>query len=119
MHLLATRGQTIGKKILGLRIIKADGENPGFVGAFLLRTAVPLLLYAMPLMFYAVSWRSGPDSLVMITWLGVVFFLIDILFIYGEEQRCLHDRMAGTIVVKNAAGKRRPTRVNEAFDDLE
>ena len=36
---------------------------------------------------------------------GGLFALVDVLFIFGERRRCLHDHLAGTIVVDaDAAG---------------
>jgi uncharacterized RDD family membrane protein YckC len=86
IYLLTTRGQSIGKIVLGIRIIKQDGGSPGFVRAALLRWIVPGLIGAIP-------------------YLGLIVSLVDVLFIFGPEQRCLHDLIAGTIVVKGAARK--------------
>jgi uncharacterized RDD family membrane protein YckC/predicted RNA-binding Zn-ribbon protein involved in translation (DUF1610 family) len=80
--LLSTQGQTMGKKAVGVRIQKMeDGSNPGFVGAVFLRGIVPGLIGAIP-------------------YLGALFGLVDIFCIFGEERRCIHDQIAGTIVVE-------------------
>jgi uncharacterized RDD family membrane protein YckC len=80
--LLTWMGQTIGKRALGVRIVRfRDGGNPGFVRAVLLRSVVPGLIAGL-------------------TCLGNVFVLIDILNILGEERRCLHDYLAATKVVE-------------------
>jgi len=80
--LLAREGQTLGKKIVGVRVVRqADGGGAGFVGTWLLRAFVPGLLAAIPL-------------------LGDPFMLVNVLFIFGEERRCLHDLIAGTKVVR-------------------
>ncbi len=76
IYLLATKGQTIGKKWMKIRIVKLDGSNPGFVGAVLMRAFVNGLLGIVP--FYG---------------------LVDILFIFNDDRRCLHDKIAGTRVV--------------------
>jgi hypothetical protein len=31
---------------------------------------------------------------------GPIFRIVDILFIFREDQRCIHDLMAGTTVIK-------------------
>lgn len=83
--LLTTRGQTVGKKLMGIRIVKlADGSNPGFVTAVLLRAVVPGILGAIP-------------------YLGLLFSLVDACFIFRDDRRCIHDHIAGTIVVKASA----------------
>jgi uncharacterized RDD family membrane protein YckC len=74
---LARDGQTLGKKALKIRIVRYDdGGNPGFVKAVLLRAFVNGLLGIIPL-----------------------YGLVDILFIFGADQRCIHDLIAGTKVV--------------------
>ena len=66
-----------------VRIVRADdGGNPGFLGAVVLRNMVRHVLIAVPV-------------------LGGLFALADILAIFGEERRCLHDRIAGTKVVES------------------
>jgi len=82
IYLLVTRGQTVGKKLLGIKIVTFDTEtNPGFVKVFLLRILVNGLLGAVPV-------------------IGVFYSLADILFIFREDRRCIHDLIAGTKVVK-------------------
>lgn len=80
--LLATRGQTIAKKWLGIRIVTfPEGANPGGVKTILLRLLVNGLIGAVPL-------------------LGPIYSLVDICFIFREDRRCIHDLIAGTQVVK-------------------
>jgi uncharacterized RDD family membrane protein YckC len=80
--LLTWKGQTIGKRVLGVRIVRfTDGGNPGFLRAVLLRSVLPLLFAS-------------------VTCLGRFFALIHILNILGEERRCLHDYLAGTKVIE-------------------
>ena len=81
IYLLTTRGQTVGKKLLNIKIVTfEDGSNPGFVKVFLLRILVNGLIGAVPL-------------------LGAAYSLADILFIFRDDQRCIHDLLAGTTVV--------------------
>lgn len=73
-------GQTFGKKVLGIKIVRTDGSRAGLGRIFLLRMFVPGLAGAVP-------------------FIGPLFSLADPLFIFGEERRCLHDMIADTIVV--------------------
>lgn len=73
-------GQTFGKKLLGIRIVRNDGSRAGLGRIFWLRYFVPGLCGNVPI-------------------LGAIFAIADPLFIFGEEKRCLHDLMADTIVV--------------------
>jgi uncharacterized RDD family membrane protein YckC len=70
-------GQTIGKKLLGIKVVRSDGSPISLGRIFWLRNVVNTLISVFP--FYA---------------------LVDILFIFGESRQCLHDKLADTIVVK-------------------
>lgn len=75
--MLSQRGQTLGKIIMKLKIVKlSTGENGGFVTNVLLRFVVNALLTLVPL-----------------------YGLIDNLSIFREGSRCIHDQIAGTVVV--------------------
>lgn len=79
--LLSQSGQTIGKRIVGVRVVLyGDGGPVGFGRAVGLRIWVNGLIGAVP-------------------YVGMVYSLFDILFIFGEERRCIHDLIAGTKVV--------------------
>jgi len=78
---LVKHGQSLGKKALGIKIVKIDNEQvPGFATIFLLRSLIPNIISSVP---YA----------------GPVFWLIDILFIFRDDRRCMHDLIAQTKVV--------------------
>ena len=75
---LAKDGQTIGKKLVGIKIVLAStGQNGGFVPNVLLRAWLNALLNIVPM-----------------------YGLIDILFIFRSDRRCIHDLIAGTAVVR-------------------
>ena len=76
--LLSSHGQTIGKRLMGLRIVRADtGRNGGLVTNVLL--------------------RAGVNGLLGLT---IVYFIVDSLFLLFRNRLCLHDYIAGTKVVK-------------------
>jgi uncharacterized RDD family membrane protein YckC len=81
---LSTTGQTLGKRWMGVRVVRVDGQPIGFGSAVVLRVWLPTLLQAVPL-------------------LGPLFGLVDVLWIFGQERRCVHDLMAGTRVVDASA----------------
>lgn len=78
--LLYRHGQTVGKRLVGIKIVRTDGSRAGLRRIVLLRSLVPGLIGVIPL-------------------LGPLFSLADPLFIFGDEKRCLHDHLADTIVV--------------------
>ncbi len=78
IHLLLNRGQTIGKFAVQSRIVQVDGSRAGFMRIILLRGLLNgLLVLAFP-----------------------VYLVIDALFIHRADRRCVHDFLAGTIVVQ-------------------
>ncbi|QYM79205.1 RDD family protein [Horticoccus luteus] len=80
--LLSRRGQSLGKLLLGIRIVRyRDSAPTGFTHAALLRWILPGLLGMIP-------------------FLGSFFSIIDVLFIFGPQKRCLHDLIADTKVVR-------------------
>jgi uncharacterized RDD family membrane protein YckC len=82
IYLVSTRGQTLGKRFFGIRIVRAsDGSNPGFARAWLLRALVPGIIGLLPM-------------------IGSVFTIVNYCFIFRADRRCLHDLLADTRVVK-------------------
>jgi uncharacterized RDD family membrane protein YckC len=79
-YLTATTGQSLGKKWLKIRIIKTDGSPVNFVSGVILR-----------------EWITAAIGL--IPCVGPLVNLVGILMIFGQNQRCLHDHIAGTKVI--------------------
>ena len=80
--LLSTDGQTVGKKVLRIRVVRVDTErNGGFV------TNVVV--------------RAGVNGLLSLTG---VYFVVDAAFIFFRNRLCLHDYVAGTKVVRDRSG---------------
>ena len=77
---LAKSGQTWGKKLLKLKIVDLKGAKPD-----LLRL---------------LGYRYGSTQLItLIPMIGTLYALVDVLFIFRDDRRCLHDLIAGTRVV--------------------
>jgi uncharacterized RDD family membrane protein YckC len=70
-------GQSIAKKMLQIKVVRADGSRVSLSRLIWLRNAVMWVLNLIPL-----------------------FGVVDALFIFGESRQCLHDKIADTIVVK-------------------
>jgi uncharacterized RDD family membrane protein YckC len=79
--LLQRNGQTIGKKMLGIRIVRSDGSRATLGRIFWLRGFVNGLFYYIP-------------------FVGRLYALVDSLAIFGSARRCVHDYVADTIVVR-------------------
>lgn len=79
--LLVTNGQTLGKRSANIKIVALD-DSPATVKGHLLK-------------------RYGFSTIIQnIPVVGPFIAIINILFIFGKQKRCLHDLVAGTKVVK-------------------
>ncbi|MGX5201054.1 RDD family protein [Aliikangiella sp. IMCC44632] len=76
---LVRDGQTLGKKLLGIKITDMQGN---------LATKNHLIKR------YAVYFLPGQIPVV-----GQFFSIVNILFIFGKEKRCIHDLAGGTQVI--------------------
>lgn len=88
-RMIATRGQSLGKSLLGIKIVNGSGQPPGFFCGVLVRNGFPWLLSVIPIFVF-----SGIPAMLV-----VVLSWANILLICLEPPRCLHDRIAGTFVV--------------------
>jgi uncharacterized RDD family membrane protein YckC len=74
---MGRNGQSIAKKLLNIKVVRADG-SPASLGRLIwLRNVVNGLISIVPL-----------------------YGMIDALFIFGESHQCLHDKIADTVVLK-------------------
>jgi uncharacterized RDD family membrane protein YckC len=83
-YLVYRHGQSIGKRVGQIRIVDLQGNQASFLRIVGLRNA-PLFVLVV---------------LAGLVGLSSVVFLVDALVIFGSEERCLHDYIAGTRVVK-------------------
>jgi uncharacterized RDD family membrane protein YckC len=79
--LVHRNGQTIGKKLLGIKDVRTDGSRATLARIFWLRCFVNTLLTMIPVV-------------------GRLYSLVDLLMIFGPAKRCCHDYIADTIVVR-------------------
>jgi uncharacterized RDD family membrane protein YckC len=79
--LVHRNGQTIGKKLLNIKVVRKDGSRASLGRIFWLRNFVNALPSGIPVV-------------------GGFYFFIDSLFIFSESNQCVHDKIADTIVVK-------------------
>jgi uncharacterized RDD family membrane protein YckC len=75
--LVARNGQTIGKRLLEIKVVRSDGSPASLGRIFWLRNVVNGLIGVIP--FYG---------------------LVDVLLIFGARRQCIHDLIADTLVVK-------------------
>ena len=80
-YLLHTQGQTIGKKLLKIRIVSLDDKLLGIGQLYFVRYLTFSLIAQIPI-------------------IGALIGIVNVLFIFGQDRRCLHDRLAGTKVIE-------------------
>jgi len=84
IYFISTTGQSLGKRIIGIRIVRTDGSAAGFVHGWLMRTCLVRVLdfFLLPTVV-----------------LGLAFWTVSICMLGTEYRQMLHDRIAGTRVV--------------------
>jgi uncharacterized RDD family membrane protein YckC len=80
IYFVHRNGQTIAKRMLGIKVVRSDGSRASLARIFWLRNVVNALPSGFPI-------------------LGNFYFLVDSLLIFGDKQQCVHDMIADTIVV--------------------
>ena len=80
-YFLKKNGQTLGKKIVGIRISDLENNVPSF-GKVLLLRYLPI------------------SAVTLIPFAGQFLPLVDVLFIFRSDRRCVHDLIAGTKVIR-------------------
>ena len=81
LYWLHLYSQTIGKRALGIKIVRTDGSRADLGRIVGMRWLPVSLLGAIPL-------------------IGPIISLVDPLMIFREDRRCMHDLIADTVVVK-------------------
>ncbi len=75
---------TIGKKALKIKMVRKDGSDAGLARLIFMRGLPQWIVSALGNVVPLVGLLS----------------LVDVLFIFGNSRRCVHDYIADTIVVK-------------------
>lgn len=90
--LLATRGQTAGKLLMGIRIEDRDTSSLIPFSRQVLLRDLPILLPAhlFPVVTFGTEFAD----------FEILIYVLDGLFIFTASRRCLHDRIANTKVVQ-------------------
>jgi uncharacterized RDD family membrane protein YckC len=80
--LLHRYGQTIAKRMFKIKIVRTDGS----------RCSLPHVIFVRALPIFMLG---------LVPLVGPMISLCDPLLIFRDDQRCLHDHIADTIVVKS------------------
>ncbi|PIT50454.1 hypothetical protein BHC48_06805 [Snodgrassella communis] len=101
---MSKTGQSFGKRLMGIKVIGIDGQNPGFVGTVLLREGVFNIIdkiISVIVVFIFVHLFNFPEvaAKFLFTYL-LPFICLIMLFRKSTNQRTLQDYLARTIVIK-------------------
>jgi uncharacterized RDD family membrane protein YckC len=101
LRLLRRNGQTIGKKILRIRIESRKGGMASLSSIIFLRglpfSVLSIVLQEISNRITTGRMEPSPAALIAILICSAIL-LIDILLIFRRDRRTLHDMLAGTIV---------------------
>jgi len=81
-RLLFSRGKTVGKNLMGITIVDSFKHTIPERNNLLKRYAFYFFIGYVPLV-------------------GGIISLVNVLFIFGKEKRCIHDNVASTMVVSD------------------
>ena len=79
-------GQTFGKRVMKIRVVRTDGTRATFARIFVLRWLITTVAGLLPFLVGVAS-------------------LVDALLIFRESRQCLHDSIADTKVVTAASSE--------------
>lgn len=84
-YLLNKYGQTVGKRVAGTRIVSIEDNR------------------ILPLWRVFVIRILSVGIISQVPVVGPIFAIVNVLFVFRADKRCIHDLMAGTKVVKASA----------------
>jgi uncharacterized RDD family membrane protein YckC len=95
----ARSGRTVGKRLMGLKVIDQSETKEITAWQAVARDAIPLLLVAAFLVAGTIGNSEGVLS--YLGYIGVGWSMLEIISVLSNDRRrALHDFLAGTVVVK-------------------
>lgn len=114
---MSLRGQSIGKRIMGIKVVGLEGQNPGFVGTVLMREIV--FCFIVFFIVFVIAFILGMASAFighpltakddgatalfqLVNWLPGLICLICLIMLFRPKamRRTIQDYLAKTIVIK-------------------
>lgn len=96
-YLLHKYGQTIGKNVFEIAMFSTDTHQPLSLSKFIFMRWAPFSLIILPARLYEIF--PTVELFKLLSLLAILGATVNILLIFGKQKRCLHDRLAGSLVV--------------------
>ncbi len=97
------KGQTLGKKLLHLRIVDKDSRKTPTMVKFLIRSLIALGILSTAINLLVISIFSKKTYIpcyYTVSIIEIIFIVVSIALIIFKDGRGLHDMMANTKVIK-------------------
>ncbi len=97
------KGQTIGKKLLHLRVVDKDTEKPPTIAKYIIRSLIVLGILSTIIDLLVVNFTSKKTYIpcyYTVSIIEIIFIVISVGLIIFKDGRGLHDKMANTTVIK-------------------
>lgn len=97
--MMSKSGQSMGKKLLNIKIIRENGDEGGFIHNVLVREIAYNIIISVLGYTASLPLHTNPDMMVNIISYGAMFICVIMMFA-ARERRTLQDMLAGTVVVQ-------------------
>jgi uncharacterized RDD family membrane protein YckC len=98
-------GQSLGKRLVGIRITRSDGETPSARRLFFRSCTLKWFLYGPPWLLvgaFLVPDDYGALYALLLTGIGFVLFAFSYLCSFWNSRKaCLHDVLTDTVVIRD------------------
>lgn len=101
-------GQTVGKRMLRLKIVQQDDSDVSF-GTMVLRQFIGIIVIEGGLVTASAVWHQVAELLTGVSlvqplmYAGLVVSVISAIFVLNQQHLAIHDRLASTKVIQLAA----------------
>lgn len=101
VYMMSKHGQSVGKKAVGIRVLRTNGDNPGFFGTVFMREILPsLVIVGVSLLASVFGGLAAYDMVSGLLQLAFVLSVAVMVFLPKIDRRTVPDLIAGTVVVR-------------------
>ena len=105
---LFRRGQTPGKRIMGIRVVKRNGDPAGWWRMFARESLIKWFLILNGLVFawsliglgWSLTYGLWSSLLLVLNIFGIAMVVGYLLSLWDKNRQALHDKVVGTAVVR-------------------